>query len=93
VSDFTERQHLLTPVERSREAERLVRAQRRRAVLRVCADAANAEDASLLLDVLGLDPVEGREESMTDVRVPIGAIRATTSWNDPGRTTRPGGKK
>jgi hypothetical protein len=92
VSDFTERQHL-TPGERSRETERLVREQRRRAVLRVCADATDAADASLLLDVLGLQPSEAQGESVTDVRVPIGAIRATTSWNDPGRTTRRGAKK
>lgn len=87
VSDFAERQHFLTPVERGRQTERLVREQRRQAVLRVCHDARDATDAAFLLDVLGLDPREGQLEPSSDVSVaaPVGAIRATTSWNDPGR--------
>lgn len=88
VSDFAERQHFLTPIERSRQNEQLVREQRRRAVLHVCQAGHDVDDVRALLDVLGLDPREGLREPPAEVTaaVPVGAIRATTSWNDPGRT-------
>jgi len=89
VSDFAERQHFLTPVERNQLTARIVREQHRLAVLRVCHDATDAMDAAFLLEVLGLDPREGKLELPSEVSVsaPVGAIRATSSWNDPGRTT------
>jgi hypothetical protein len=95
VTDFTERQRFVTPDVRQAETVRLIRQERRRTVLCVCTHGGSAEDVLELLDVLGIDPREGLRELPPDVIAvpPVGVVRRSVAWNDPGKTNVRRGKK
>jgi hypothetical protein len=86
VSDFTTRE-LLTPNQRHERTVALLQEQRRLAVLRTVLEGTSVDDRLALLECLGLDPREGLRQLPDDLDVvsPIGVIRPSTAFNDPGR--------
>jgi hypothetical protein len=76
---------LATPIQRFNAEVTQLRDDRRRAVLSVCQHGRSIDDVRLLLDVLGLDPREGRRDYRRDDVVPVGSVNASTAFNVPGR--------